>query len=180
MKIKFKIIGLSIITFFSTQLMAESIYDFKVKTADQKEISLSDYKGKTLLIVNVASRCGFTSQYEGLETLYKKHKDKNFVILGFPSNQFMGQEPGTDAEIQKFCKLKYDVTFPVFAKVDVKGDSAIPLYKWLVQQKNAEGSISWNFNKFLINTKGEMTKYYGSKIKPLDIEADILKSISSK
>ena len=180
MKISYKIVLLSLLTFFSTQLLAESFYDFKAKTADQKEVSLSDYKGKTLLIVNVASRCGFTSQYEGLEKLYKKHKDKNFVVLGFPSNQFMGQEPGTDAEIQKFCKLKYDVSFPVFAKVDVKGDTAIPLYKWLVQQKNSDGSISWNFNKFLINSKGEMIKHYGSKIKPTDLEADILKALNDK
>ena len=160
--------------FFCVQsVFAESIYDFKVKTADQKEISLSDYKNKTLLIVNVASKCGFTTQYEGLEALYKKYKDKNFVILGFPSNQFMGQEPGTDSEIQKFCKLTYGVEFPVFAKVDVRGENAIPLYKWLVKQKVSEGTISWNFNKFLINGKGEVLKHFGSRVTPQMIDKEI-------
>jgi len=175
-----RILQILVPVLFSQMVMAESIYDFKVKTADQKEISLADYKNKTLLIVNVASKCGFTSQYEGLEALYKKYKDKNFVVLGFPSNQFMGQEPGTDAEIQKFCKLTYGVEFPVFAKVDVKGDQAIPLYKWLVKQKVSDGSISWNFNKFLVNSKGEVLKHYGSRVKPAEIDAEVAKLVEAK
>lgn len=158
----------------------ESIYSFKAKKSDQTEVSLSDYKNKTLLIVNVASRCGFTSQYEGLQALFKKYEKNDFVILGFPSNQFLGQEPGTNEEIQKFCKLSYGVTFPVFSKVEVKGDAAIPLYKWLVSQKVSTGKISWNFNKFLINKKGEVVKHFGSKDTPAEIDPEVKKLIEMK
>ena len=162
-----------LITLLSVQLFAgveSELYAFKVKKSDQEEVSMADYKNKTLLIVNVASRCGYTSQYDGLEALYKKYEKQNFLIIGFPSNQFMGQEPGTNEEIQKFCKLKYGVTFPVLSKVDVKGDTAIPLYKWLVnqkptEQKEAAEKISWNFNKFLINKSGQVVKYFGSSDK---------------
>lgn len=164
----------------STRVLgAESeFYSFKVAKADKSEVSLSDYKNKTLLIVSVASKCGFTSQYDGLEVLYKKYQKQDFVILAFPSNQFMGQEPGTNEEIQKFCKLSYGVTFPVFAKVDVKADTAIPLYKWLVSQKASDGKISWNFNKFLINKKGEVVKHFGSRDKPEDIDPEIKKLLN--
>lgn len=155
-------------------------YSFKVIKADKSEVSLSEYKNKTILVVNVASKCGFTSQYEGLEALYKKYEKQDFTILAFPSNQFMGQEPGTNEEIQKFCKLSYGVTFPVFAKVDVKGDSAIPLYKWLVSQKVSEGKISWNFNKFLINKKGEVVKHFGSRDKPAAIDPVVSQLLSIK
>ena len=163
----------------SVHILASDFYSFKVKKSDQTEISMSDYKNKTVLVVNTASKCGYTSQYEGLEALYTKYEKRNFVILGFPSNQFLGQEPGTNEEIQKFCKLKYGVNFPVFAKVDVKGDSSIPLYKWLTSQKNSTGKISWNFNKFLINKSGEVVKHFGSSDTPTDIEPEIKKLIES-
>lgn len=153
----------------------DNIYQFKVQTADQSMVSLDKYKGRVLLVVNVASKCGYTNQYEGLEELYKKYNAKGFAILAFPSNQFLGQEPGSNEEIQKFCKLTYGVTFPVFAKVDVKGDKAIDLYKWFIKQKNSDGKISWNFNKFLIDQNGQVLKHFGSSKKPSEIEPEIKK-----
>lgn len=174
-------IGLFVLISSTLAMGAESdLYSFKVMKSDKSEISMSEYKNKTILIVNVASKCGFTNQYEGLEALYKKYEKQDFVILGFPSNQFMGQEPGTNEEIQKFCKLSYGVTFPVMAKVDVKGDTAIPLYKWLVSQKPSDGKISWNFNKFLINKKGEVVKHFGSRDKPAEIDPEVAKLLSVK
>lgn len=152
---------------------ASDFYTFQVKTADNKDQSLGDYKGQVVLVVNVASRCGYTPQYEGLQKLYSTYKPNKFVILGFPSNQFLGQEPGTNEEIQKFCKLSYGVDFPVFAKVDVNGKDQAPLYKWLKSNKGFEGDISWNFNKFLVNRSGEVVKRYGSATKPSEIEKDI-------
>lgn len=152
---------------------ASDFYSFQVKTADNKDQSLGDYKGQVVLVVNVASRCGYTPQYEGLQKLYSTYKPNKFVVLGFPSNQFLGQEPGTNEEIQKFCKLSYGVDFPVFAKVDVNGKDQAPLYKWLKANKGFEGDISWNFNKFLINRSGEVVKRYGSSTKPSEIEKDI-------
>jgi len=155
-----------------------SIYDFEVKTIDGQEISMSKYKNKVLLIVNVASKCGFTPQYEGLEALYSKYKKEDFMILGFPSNQFSNQEPGTNKEIQEFCKLTYGVEFDMFAKVDVNGENEIPLYTYL--KKEASGifgtkSIKWNFTKFLIDKNGKVIDRYGSTTKPEDIEIDIKK-----
>lgn len=151
------------------------LYTFKVQTADNKEVSLSEYKNKVLLIVNVASKCGFTYQYEGLQNLYSKYSEKGFVILGFPSNDFLGQEPGSNSEIQTFCKLSYGVNFPVFAKIKVKGDDIHPLYQWLTTYKDIGGSISWNFNKFLLNRQGEVVKKFGSMDKPESLEEDIKK-----
>jgi glutathione peroxidase len=153
-------------------------YSFVVKDSKNSDVKLSDYKGKIVMVVNVASKCGYTNQYEGLQKLHSTYASKGLVILGFPSNQFFGQEPGSNEEIQKFCKLSYGVEFPVFAKVDVKGENAIPLYKWLTSQKNFEGKITWNFNKFLINQKGEVVKRYGSSDKPESIEPEIKKLIS--
>lgn len=171
-----------ILAFFSSVTQAEdkppvsdNIYQFKAQAADLSMVSLEKYKGQVLLVVNVASKCGYTNQYEGLEELYKKYSAKGFTILAFPSNQFFGQEPGSNEEIQKFCKLTYGVTFPVFAKVDVKGDKAIDLYKWLVKQKNSDGKISWNFNKFLIDQNGQVLKHFGSSKKPSEIESEIKK-----
>ncbi len=168
------------ILLFSNFVFASEFYNFTVKTFENKEQRLSDYKEKIILVVNVASKCGFTYQYEGLEALYKKYSAKGFVILAFPSNQFLGQEPASNEEIQKFCKLKYGVDFPVFSKVDVKGDNAIPLFKWLVSQKDLTGDISWNFNKFLLNKKGQLIKRYGSRTKPEELEADIEKILNEK
>lgn len=141
------------------------IYSFQVKTIDGKETTLADYKGKALLIVNVASKCGFTRQYEGLEELYKKYQDKGFEVLGFPANNFLFQEPGNDEEIKKFCSLKYNVTFPMFSKIDVKGKGIHPLYAYLTGEK---GNVSWNFNKFLIAPDGRVVTRFESKDEPLD------------
>ena len=155
-----------------------SIYDFSVKDINSKDVSMSKYKNKVLLIVNVASKCGFTSQYEGLENLYKKYKNENFMILGFPSNQFSNQEPGTNKEIQEFCSLTYGVDFDMFSKVDVNGENEIPLYTYL--KKEASGvlgtkSIKWNFTKFLVDKNGKVVDRFGSTTKPEDIEDDIKK-----
>ncbi|MBK9294183.1 MAG: glutathione peroxidase [Oligoflexia bacterium] len=154
------------------------IYDITVQDSKGKNVQLSDYKGKTLLIVNVASKCGYTPQYEGLEALYKKFKDKNFVILGFPCNQFGGQEPGSDEEIQKFCKLNYGVSFPVMAKVDVNGKGEHELYKLL--KSEAPGilgteKIKWNFTKFLVSKSGQVLKRYAPADTPESLEKEIEK-----
>ncbi len=158
-----------------------SIYDFNVKDIKDNDISMSKYKNKVLLIVNVASKCGFTGQYEGLENLYQKYKDEDFMILGFPSNQFSNQEPGTNKEIQEFCTLTYGVDFDMFAKVDVNGENEIPLYTYL--KKEASGilgteSIKWNFTKFLVNKEGKVVDRFGSTTKPKDIEDDIKKLLN--
>ena len=175
MIIKNIVMALGII-FFSNYVFAQEsqFYSFTALDSKNKEVKMSDFKNKTVLVVNVASKCGYTKQYEGLQNLYKKHGSKNFVILGFPSNDFMGQEPGSNEEIQKFCQLTYGVKFPVFAKVKVNGDEAAPIYKWLTSQKKFDGRITWNFNKFLINKKGEVVKRFGSSDKPEDIEKDIV------
>lgn len=155
-----------------------SVYPFKAKTIDGKEISLQDYQGKALLIVNVASKCGYTPQYEGLEKLYKKYKDQGFEILGFPCNQFGAQEPGSEADIQSFCSLTYGVDFPMFSKVDVNGANAHPLYKYLTTEKPGilgTEAIKWNFTKFLIDKNGEPVKRYASADKPESLEADVEK-----
>jgi glutathione peroxidase len=153
-----------------------SVYEFAAKTIEGKEVSLSNYKGKALLVVNVASKCGFTPQYEGLEKLYKDYKDKGLEILGFPCNQFGAQEPGTEADIQSFCSLTYGVSFPMFAKVDVNGSNAHPLYKYLTHEKPGilgTEAIKWNFTKFLIGKNGEPIKRYGSADKPESLTGDI-------
>jgi len=153
-----------------------SIYDFGAKTIDGSEAKLDAFKGKALLVVNVASKCGFTPQYKGLEALYKKYKDKGFEVLGFPCDQFGHQEPGDEKEIKDFCSLTYDVSFPMFAKIKVNGDDAHPLYKYLKsQEKGFLGTefIKWNFTKFLIDKSGNVVKRYGSADKPESIEKDI-------
>lgn len=145
-------------------------YSFNVTTIDGKETSMAAYKGKTLLVVNVASRCGFTPQYKGLETLYEKYKAHGFEILGFPANNFMFQEPGSNEEIKKFCSLKYNVTFPMFSKIDVTGEDAHPLYRYLTEESEFKGKISWNFNKFLVSSEGKVVARFGSKTEPLSKE----------
>ena len=153
-----------------------SVYDFEAKTIDGESKKLSDYRGQTLLIVNVASKCGFTPQYTGLEALQKTLHGKGFNVLGFPCDQFGHQEPGDEAEIKNFCALKYDVTFPLFAKVEVNGDNAHPLYRHLKkEQKGVLGTeaIKWNFTKFLIDKQGNVVKRYAPTDKPESIEKDI-------
>jgi len=169
-------------TFLTAGDKPMSIYAFKVKDIEGNEVALSKYKGKVILIVNVASKCGFTPQYEGLEKLYDTYKEEGFVILGFPSNQFSQQEPGTNQEIKEFCSLTYGVSFDMFSKIDVNGENTIPLYRYL--KKEASGvfgtqSIKWNFTKFLINKEGKVITRYGSTTKPKDIEEDIKKLLSS-
>jgi glutathione peroxidase len=143
-----------------------SLYDFKVKTIDGVEVSLAQYKGKALLIVNTASECGYTPQYKGLEQLYQRFKSRGFEVLAFPSNDFGGQEPGSNAEIKKFCELKYKTTFPLFEKIAVKGDGAHPLYKYLTGLKENGGEVKWNFNKFLVNAEGQVVAHLPSSAAP--------------
>ena len=153
-----------------------SVHDYAVKLPDGAAQKLADYAGKTVLIVNVASKCGFTPQYEGLEELYRKHKDKGFEILAFPCNQFGAQEPGNAEEIANFCTLTYDVSFPLFDKIDVNGSNADPLYKHLREQKRGliGDSIKWNFTKFLVDGEGNVVQRYAPTTKPYQIEKDIL------
>lgn len=153
-----------------------SMHDFTVKDARDMDYNLSQHKGKVVLVVNVASKCGFTPQYKGLEQIYREFKDQGLVILGFPSNQFGAQEPGTNDQIQEFCELNYGVTFPVLAKVDVNGSSASPFYGFL--KEKAPGilgseAIKWNFTKFLVGKNGEVLKRYAPNTEPKDIVADI-------
>jgi len=148
-----------------------SVHDFKVKTIDGKEASLSDYKGKAVLIVNTASECGYTPQYAGLEALYEKYRSRGFTVLGFPSNDFGAQEPGTNAEIKKFCELRYKTTFPLFSKIPVKGPDADPLYKYLTGLPGKQGGpVTWNFNKFLVGPDGKVIEHFDSKVEPMSPE----------
>lgn len=154
-----------------------TIYDFEMDKIDGSKQSLSDYKGKTILIVNTASKCGFTKQFEGLEELYKKYKEEDFVILGFPCNQFLRQDPNSNEEILEFCQLNYGVTFPMFAKLEVKGKKQSPLFKYLVD--NTDGKkIEWNFTKFLINKDGEIVERFASKVTPEMLENDVKKLLA--
>jgi glutathione peroxidase len=137
-------------------------------TIEGKATSLDAYKGKVILIVNVASKCGHTPQYKGLEQLYEKYKDKGFVILGFPANNFGNQEPGTDQEIQKFCSLTYNVTFPMMSKVSVLGNDIHPLFRYLTEKSPLPGPIKWNFSKFLVDKQGRLASRYPSEVEPLD------------
>lgn len=146
-----------------------SIYDFKMKDIDGKDVKLKKYKGEVLLVVNVASKCGYTPQYEALQATYAKYKEKGFVVLGFPANNFGGQEPGTSAEIKEFCESKYKVTFPMFAKISVKGDDQDPLYAYLTGKDTNPafgGDITWNFNKFLVDRSGNIVGRFSSKETP--------------
>ena len=155
-----------------------SIYDFAVKDIHGKTVKLDAYKGKPLLIVNTASKCGFTPQYKGLESLYEKLHGKGLEILGFPCNQFGEQEPGTEAEIESFCEVNYGVTFPMFAKVDVNGDTAAPVYKYLKKEKPGllgSEAIKWNFTKFLVDRNGKVVERYAPNTEPEAIAGDIEK-----
>jgi glutathione peroxidase len=158
-----------------------SVLDRKMKGIDGKEVDLSQYKGKVVMIVNVASRCGLTPQYKGLEALYEKYKDKGFVIIGVPANEFGSQEPGTDAEIKAFCTAKYNVTFPMLSKVVVKGDGIAPLYEELTMKEKNEklnGPIAWNFTKFLIDSNGQVVARFEPRTKP--DSPDVVKAIEQE
>jgi len=183
MKLPVVIACLSLFSIFSLTAQesknAMNFYKFKAKSLEGKQISMNDYAGKVILVVNTASKCGFTPQYEGLEKLYKDYKDKGLVILGFPCNQFGSQEPGTAEEISRFCSTKYGVSFPMFSKIDVNGVKADPIYKYL--KKALPGTlgneIKWNFTKFLLDKNGKPIKRYGSIVKPEEITKDIEKLI---
>jgi glutathione peroxidase len=157
-----------------------SVYQFEVKTLTGETKTLQDYAGKVLLIVNVASKCGFTPQYKGLQALYEQYKEQGFEVLGFPCNQFMAQEPGDEAEIASFCELNYGVTFPMFAKVDVNGDHAHPLFKYLCEQ--APGmlglkAVKWNFTKFLVDRDGNVIERFAPQTAPEDLKSAIEKHL---
>ena len=156
--------------------MTKNIYQFSCEDIKGQKVELADYQGKVLLIVNTASKCGFTPQYEGLEELQKKYGSKNFSVLAFPCNQFGGQEPGSSNEISEFCSLNYKNTFPIFSKINVNGSDAHPLFNYLTKEKKGilgTEKIKWNFTKFLINNNGEPVARYGSSTPPDDIQSDI-------
>lgn len=160
----------SLNTIVSTQAQNNTLYDFKVKDIDENEFDLSSLKGKKVLIVNVASKCGLTPQYGQLEELYQKYKDNNFVIIGFPCNDFKEQEPGTNAEIKEFCSLNYGVSFPIMDKVSVKGSNKSPIYKWLTEKSENgkfDAEVQWNFQKFMINENGDLVDFVLPKESPL-------------
>ena len=157
------------------------IYDYSVKARDGKDVSMSDYKGKVLLIVNTATGCGFTPQYKGLQELYNKYKEQGFEILDFPCNQFMNQAPGTDEEIHTFCTGRFGITFPQFSKIDVNGKNADPLYEYLKEQKKGTigPRIKWNFTKFLVAKDGTVLKRFAPQDTPESIDADIAAALGA-
>lgn len=165
----FVLMMVSLLFTVSLEAQNKSFYDFTVKTIDGKDFPLSSLKGKKVLVVNVASKCGLTPQYAQLEKLYEKYKDKDFVIIGFPANNFMGQEPGSNEEIAQFCSLNYDVTFPMMAKISVKGKEIAPLYQWLTEKKlngKEDASVQWNFQKFMIDENGSWVGFASPKESP--------------
>ncbi len=150
---------------------AKSVYDFTLKDSKGKDVKLEEFRGRVVMLVNVASKCGYTPQYEGLQKIYERYKDRGFTILGFPANNFGAQEPGTNEEIQEFCRINYGVTFPIFAKISVKGDDQHPLYKYLTEREtnpDFAGQIKWNFNKFLVGRDGRILARFDSADKPED------------
>lgn len=159
-----------------------TVYDFSAKTIDGKTRKLADYRGKVLLVVNTASKCGFTPQYKGLEQLYTRYKERGFAVLGFPSNEFGEQEPGADAEIAEFCEINYGVSFPLFSKIDVNGESAHPLFRHLTTSKKGllgSSAIKWNFTKFLVGKDGQVIERYAPTTKPEDIAGDIERALAA-
>ena len=165
-----------LLTFISLNMQAQNFHDIKIQSIDDKTINMSDYKGQYVLIVNVASKCGYTSQYTDLQTLSENHN--NLVVLGVPCNQFGGQEPGSEEEIKTFCSSKFSVDFPMTEKIDVKGKDQHPLYQWLTNKdmnKKDDYKVSWNFNKFLVGKNGELIEYFGSGTSPLS--DDITKNL---
>ena len=162
--------------------MAKNAYEFSFETIEGKPLPLAQYKGKAVLVVNTASFCGFTPQYEGLENVYKAYKGKGLVVLGIPANNFGGQEPGTNEEIKSFCESKYDVDFPLASKVSVKGDDAHPFYKWAKEVLGADQAPKWNFHKYLIDAKGDLVASFPTKIVPdaPEITSAIDRAIAAK
>ncbi len=177
MKILITVLFLALMV--STNENDDSIYDFKLKSIDGEETELSEYSGKVLLIVNTASECGFTPQYDGLQDVYDKYKEDGFYVLGFPANNFGGQEPGTDEEIAEFCSVNFNIQFPMFSKVSVKGDDIHPLFEYLTTTENRDfsGEIGWNFEKFLIDRDGNLVRRFRSKVEPDSNE--LIESIES-
>jgi glutathione peroxidase len=172
-KINLIIIIAMVSTCFAFAQDQKTLYDFKVKSIDGNDFDLSQLKGKKVLIVNTASKCGFTPQYAELEELYEKYKDDGFTILGFPENNFLNQEPGTNAEIATFCKTKYDVTFPMMEKISVKGKDICPLYAWLTQKSEngkLDAPVSWNFQKFMVDENGHVVGFAKPATKPMSDE----------
>lgn len=181
LKILISLLLILSINIYAKDATMNTIYDFTVKTIDGKETTLEDYKGKVMLIVNVASKCGYTPQYDGLEALYQKYKDKGLVVLGFPCNQFGSQEPGTEAEIQNFCRVNFGVTFPMFSKINVNGADTHPLYVYLKSEKPGvlgSEAIKWNFTKFLVDKEGKVVERFGSSTKPSELEEKIEKLLN--
>jgi len=162
--------------------MASTFYDFKAKTLKGKEVAMEEFKGKTVLVVNTASQCGLTPQFEGLEKLYEKYKDQGLVVLGFPCNQFANQEPGDEKSISEGCVMNYGVTFPMFSKVDVNGSTAHPLFKYLKSKLGGilGSNIKWNFTKFLIDAQGRPVKRFAPITKPEALEKDIVKLLGKR
>ena len=170
MKTAITLLALVLVTRASAATTPTTLFDFTMKTVDGVEQPLSAFKGQVVLVVNTASKCGFTPQYAGLEELYQKYRDRGFVVLAFPANDFLWQEPGTDPEIKQFCTSKYHVTFPIFSKISVKGNDMAPLYRWLTTQEGFAGAITWNFNKFLIGPDGRIGARFGSRVDPVSSE----------
>ncbi len=177
------LIILSLMGFSVTEHNTDSVYQFELENIDGEPTPLSTYEGKVLLIVNTASECGYTPQYEGLQALYEKYKDDGLVVLGFPANNFGGQEPGTDEEIKQFCRVNYEVGFPMFSKVSVKGDDINPLFDYLTKADNPDfsGEIKWNFEKFLVDKQGNLMHRFRSGVDPQSDELvnAILKALNS-
>ena len=171
MKISLLLLAIVALSAFTLKLPTASFYDLKAKTIDGKDFSFADLKGKKVMVVNTASKCGYTPQYEDLEKLYKAYKDKNFVIIGFPANNFGKQEPGTNSKIKEFCRKNYGVTFQMMEKIDVKGDDMNAVYKWLTSKElngKMDSSVKWNFQKYLIDENGNLVDVSYSKDKPMD------------
>ena len=175
---------LGLVITMAASALATNIYDFTLPSIDGKPMPLADFKGKVVLVVNVASRCGYTPQYSALESLYEKYKGQGFVIVGFPANNFGAQEPGTNEEIKTFCSRKYNVTFPMYGKVSVKGDDQTPLYQYLTKQTSAPiaGDIKWNFTKFLVDRNGNVVQRFESAVTPdsKEVVSGVEKQLSQK
>lgn len=161
------------VTTFAMPLSAQSFYDFTVKDIDGKEFSFEQLKGKKVMVVNLASKCGLTPQYEGLQELYERYGGDNFVIIGFPANDFLNQEPGTNSEVKSFCKTNYGVSFPLMSKISVKGKNMHPVYQWLTQKKHnnyKDSRVKWNFQKYLIDENGKLIAVFSPRTKPMSEE----------